>query len=64
MESELPSQRHCLEGLTPQTSGMLKRGKSTFRLDLKQHFAKQMFAKIVSKKADISTTGLKTKNFP
>lgn len=36
MDSELPSQRNCLVGLTPQTLGTLKLGKIAFGLDLKQ----------------------------
>lgn len=48
MGSELLSQRKCLTHLIPQTFGMLKQGKLTADLSLKQHL-KKLFVKIIRK---------------
>lgn len=64
MEPELPCQKNCLACLIPQTFGMLKQDKITFRLGLKQPCVPKNCKD--SKKVDMTTRliiiGQKIKN--
>lgn len=55
MESEQPSQRNCIAGLTPQTFGMFKLGRMTSAVGLKQHRIPNNCLQRLKKKADIMT---------